>query len=201
MSSATMQQPELDDHRSRLLEAMASLVACRGYGDIAVADVVREAGVSKRTFYEHFTNKEQCCLSLFQAAADSALRTLRRSVNPELPWQDQLEFALFNYLGHLADGHELLRALFVDIHYMGVEGLMLRRSIIDSLADYMLEVIGSAPGKQGVFERHHAVAAVGAIHEWVLLHIEQGRGAHLRELAPQSVQLLLLMAGEARAAG
>ncbi len=187
-----------EDHRSRLLQAMAMLVACRGYGDIAVADVVREAGVSKRTFYEHFSNKEDCCLALFKAAADSALRTLRKAVNPELPWQDQLNHALTSYLGHLADGHELLRALFIDIHYMGVEGLMLRRSIIDALADYMLEAIGGGEHTDGVFERTHAVAAVGAIHELVLLQIEMGRGAQLLEIAPLAVQIVLRMAGGVR---
>lgn len=187
----------VEDHRTRLMQAMAMLVACRGYGDIAVADVVREAGVSKRTFYEHFSNKEECCLALFKAAADSALRTLRKAVNPQLPWQDQLDYALTSYLGHLADGHELLRALFIDIHYMGVEGLMLRRSIIDSLADYMMETIKPPEGGTRAFERLHAVAAVGAIHELVMLQIELGRGTQLREVAPLCVQIVLLMAGEA----
>ncbi len=188
-----------EDHKARLLQAMALLVACRGYADISVADVVREAGVSKRTFYEHFTNKEQCCLCLFQAAADSALRTLRKSVNPELVWRDQLDFALGNYLGHLADGHELLRALFIDIHYMGIEGLMLRRSIIDSLASFMQETV-TVPSSGGLFERNRAVAAVGAIHELVMQQIELGRGAQLREIVPLCCDIVAAMAGEATSA-
>lgn len=194
-SSADTNLSTTEDHKSRLLQAMSQLVAYRGYADISVADVVREAGVSKRTFYEHFINKEHCCLSLFQAAANSTLHTLKKAVNPDLPWRDQLDFALTSYLGHLADGHELLRALFVDIHYMGVEGLMLRRSIIDALATFMQDTVVT-PVAPGHLDRNRAVAAVGAIHELVMQHIEMGRGAELRELAPLSVEIVVSMASQ-----
>ena len=49
--------------RERLLEAMAGVVADKGYARVAVADVIDHAGVSRKTFYEHFANKEACFLA------------------------------------------------------------------------------------------------------------------------------------------
>ncbi len=48
------------EHRARLLEGMARAVAAQGYADTTIADIVREAGVSRRTFYEHFSDKTDC---------------------------------------------------------------------------------------------------------------------------------------------
>jgi AcrR family transcriptional regulator len=44
----------LGDHRERLIAAMAASVEERGYADTTVADVVRIARTSRRTFYQHF---------------------------------------------------------------------------------------------------------------------------------------------------
>ncbi len=58
----TMAAPEfpVPEHRSRLLEGMAVAVAQKGYAAVTIADIVREASVSRRTFYEHFGSKAEC---------------------------------------------------------------------------------------------------------------------------------------------
>src|SRR3990167_1507133 len=55
---------ERHEHRSRLLQAMAGVSASKGVAAATIADIVREAGVSKRTFYEHFDRKDACFLAL-----------------------------------------------------------------------------------------------------------------------------------------
>ena len=107
------------EHRTRLLQAMGSSAADRGFAATTIADIVREAGVSKRTFYEHFVSKEACFLALYRAVSASALRTLSESVRPEKPWHHQIETALNAYFGHLSAGPRLLRTLFVEIHHLG----------------------------------------------------------------------------------
>ena len=64
-------------HRSRLLEGMAQAVAARGYADATIADIVREAGVSRRTFYEHFGAKADCLVALYEASSHNALKLLQ----------------------------------------------------------------------------------------------------------------------------
>ena len=61
------------EHHSRLLEGMAKALAAKGYANITIADIVREAAVSRRSFYEHFATKADCLLALYESASEQAL--------------------------------------------------------------------------------------------------------------------------------
>ncbi|MDP2018838.1 TetR/AcrR family transcriptional regulator [Hydrogenophaga sp.] len=187
-----------NEHRVRLLQAMASVAAAQGLAATSIAAVVAEAGVSKRTFYEHFADKDACFLELYRAASASALRTLRESVQPERPWQDQVEHALGAYLAHLAAGPQLIRMLFVEIHHLGPDGATVRREVMQHLADYMLETINK---RDPVLTPTMAMAAVGGIHELVLQAIERGEAAQLELLTPSASAVVRLLAGAPSAPG
>jgi AcrR family transcriptional regulator len=59
-----------------MLAAMATAVGEKGYGSVAVADVIARAGVSRRAFYEHFDNKEECFLAAYDAGVESMLAAI-----------------------------------------------------------------------------------------------------------------------------
>ena len=59
--------------RTRLVDAMAQIVAEKGYPATTVADVVERAGVSRRTFYEQFADKEACFLAAYDAGLEAVL--------------------------------------------------------------------------------------------------------------------------------
>lgn len=181
-----------NEHRARLLQAMASVAAAQGLAATSIAAVVAEAGVSKRTFYEHFVDKDACFLALYRAASASALRTLRESVQSGRPWQDQVEHALGAYLAHLAAGPQLIRMLFVEIHHLGPAGATVRREVMQHLADYMLETINA---DATVLTPTMAMAAVGGIHELVLQAIERGEAAQLERLTASASAVVRLLAG------
>src|SRR5436190_15777275 len=63
----------LSVQRRRLFEAAASEFARSGYAEASAESISREAGMSKATFYEHFANKEECILALFDVAATEVL--------------------------------------------------------------------------------------------------------------------------------
>ncbi len=175
-----------DDHRSRLLQAMAHLASEKGITATTIADLVAEAGVSKRTFYEHFPGKEACFLALYRAASGSALRTLREAVRPERPWQDQVEQALQAYFAHLEMNPGLVHALFVEIHHLGPEGLRVRREVLRQLSDFMLVTVNGGAEHAPRLTPELALAAVGGITELVLQRVEAGQAGRLRELAPSA---------------
>lgn len=181
------------EHRRRLLQAMASMAATKGLAAVTIADVVGEAGVSKRTFYEHFESKDACFLELYQAVSMNALKTLRDSVSAERPWQQQLEQALQAYLTHMAANPELLRTLFIEIHHLGVAGERARRDVMDALASFMVETLGRGPGESAIDEGL-ALAAVGGINELVLQAIEQGRVAELPAMTPVASEVVRRLA-------
>ena len=76
-----------ESQRGRLLAAMAEVVASKGYGAVAVRDVIARAGVSRKTFYEHFDNKEECFLAAYDAGVEVDARRDRatRSAPPRPP--------------------------------------------------------------------------------------------------------------------
>jgi AcrR family transcriptional regulator len=60
--------------RRDLLRAAGTLAAREGYERTKVADIVAEAGLSKSTFYEHFTSKEKCFVDLYRRTSSQMLR-------------------------------------------------------------------------------------------------------------------------------
>ena len=63
--------------RTRLLEAVGRAVAEKGYGATTIDDIVRGAGVSKKTFYEHFRDKEDCFVAAYEAAGRELFERVR----------------------------------------------------------------------------------------------------------------------------
>ena len=187
-----------NDHRDRLLHGLAHCVSAKGYADTTIADIVREAGVSRRTFYEQFDGKPSALIALYESASLRGLRVLREAIDPARDWQTQVDQALSAYLGSLAQNPVLLRTLFVEILGLGATGLAARRRVHDQMADFMLDVINAGRGPARL-ERPMALAVVGGIHELVLQAIEQDRAQALPDLSAAAGRLLLAV-GQARAA-
>ena len=183
------QEPPANDHPSRLLQGLAQSVAAKGYADTTIADIVREAGVSRRTFYEHFDGKPAALIALYESASRRGLRVLQEAIDPARDWQTQVDQALSAYLGSLAQNPVLLRTLFVEILGLGATGLAARRRVHDQMADFMLDVINAGRGPARL-ERPMALAVVGGIHELVLQALEQDRAASLPALVPTAGRLL-----------
>lgn len=179
-----------DTHRHRLLEATAKAVAAKGYADTTIADIVREAGVSRRTFYEHFATKAACFIALYGAASHNAVKVLRAAIDPERNWETQVEQAMQAYFGCLSQNPVLMRTLFVEILGLGAEGLAARRKVNQEIASLMLDVVNSARGAQEPLSPDMAMAVVGGINELVLAAIEQDRVGHLDQLIEPVVRLI-----------
>jgi AcrR family transcriptional regulator len=180
---------ESKTHRDRLLAGMARVVADKGYAGSTIADVVREAGVSRRTFYEHFQSRDECLIALFEAASNGALQVVRGAMDPARSWQSQVEQAMAAYLGCLASNPALLRTLFIEILALGSPGLAARRRVNESIVEFILTAI-NGPGAEPVLLPDMALAIVGGINELILREIEQGRAADLQGVARTAATLV-----------
>ena len=184
------------EHRHRLLEGMARAVADKGYADTTIADIVREASVSRRTFYEHFAAKSDCLIALYEAASRNALQVLRSAIAVDQPWQGQVESALAAYLGYVSQDPVLMRTLFIEILHLGAAGLAARRRVNTEIADFLLGTVNaSRPGDAARMSPGLAMAVVGGINELVLQSIEDGRADDLRALVEPASQLVRSVAG------
>src|SRR5688572_25236353 len=57
----------VQNQRERILAAVGDVVSVAGYRDMSVEDVIVTAGISRRTFYEHFKNKQDAFLAAYDA--------------------------------------------------------------------------------------------------------------------------------------
>jgi AcrR family transcriptional regulator len=122
--------------RQRLLAAMASVVAQRGYAATTVADVVRAAGVSRSTFYELFASKEACFLDAYNDGVEDLLRAVREAVrDADHDWRGQLRAGIRAYLDRLARPDHFARVYIDEIHAAGAAALEARADALRRFAD------------------------------------------------------------------
>jgi len=80
--------------RERILAAAEELIAEKGCAGTSIEAIVKRAGVSTITFYEHFDDKEACFVAAFERAVGETLAALRATVPAELPWEQQVRQGL-----------------------------------------------------------------------------------------------------------
>lgn len=121
--------------RSRLIDAMAAVVAEKGFPATTVADVVERAGVSRRTFYEQFADKEACFLAAYEAGLAAVLERIRGAVDtaesqPGAGWRDRARAGVESFLALLASEPAFAKALQVEILTAGPAALDRRAGML-----------------------------------------------------------------------
>lgn len=181
--------PAVDDghRRGRILWALAVCMAEKGYQATTIADIAREARVSKTVVYAHFRDKEQCLLELYSRANEKVLDLVRRAQEDArtagLPWRDRLRAGIAAYVETLAAGPAVAWAALVEVQAAGRPALALRRQVIDRYVDLITEVAGRLaaehPGEVRPVSRELVLAGVGGVHELMLARVERGDAASL----------------------
>jgi AcrR family transcriptional regulator len=178
--------------RTRLLDAMADVVADKGYARIAVADVLRRSGVSRRTFYEMFGDKEACFLAALDARTALLQDVLAGSGAARQPDPlARLDSVLGAYLEALACEPAGTRTFLVEIYAAGPRALDRRRSIQQSFVDIVASIFARSPGLLGdrPEQRFATEAFVGAISSMVTSRVAAGEYDQLPALREPLVAL------------
>ena len=176
----------LASQRGRLLEAMAEEVADRGYGPTTVAHVVARAGVSRKTFYEHFTGKEDCFLATYDTAIAFVLDRVAEAAAQSTTWEERVRAGVTTFLATLAAEPAFSRAIILEVNAAGPAAQDRRRGVLELFAARYLEVNAQAREVDpavGPLPEPLALAIVGAIIEVVAAEVWAGRSAALGELA------------------
>lgn len=93
----------LASQRGRLITAFVRLAADRGYDKVTIIDIVSLAGTSKRTFYEHFKDKEDCLLQAFDTARTIMISAIVGEAGPVEDPVDRIRVGMRAYIQSLAD--------------------------------------------------------------------------------------------------
>lgn len=121
--------------RERLIVAMLSAAAELGYLETNVQDVIDRAGVSRPTFYEHFSNKEDCFLAAFDTSADRLRRKIDAAVrNGGGTWRDRVRGGLEALLRFAAAEPETARMMVVEARAASTAAVGRRVDLMDEFA-------------------------------------------------------------------
>jgi AcrR family transcriptional regulator len=199
--------PELvaASQRTRLLEAVGRAVAEKGYAGATIDDIVRGAGVSKMTFYEHFRDKEDCFIAAYEAAAGELFERVRAAQQEPGDWLERARAGIRAYLRWLAGDPALARVFLIEVAAAGPRAAACRERLRDRYAELTRELEGHArrerPGLPVLPDElvHALVAATDAV---VVRRIRETGAEALPALEPilLHLQVALLAGPEAAAA-
>jgi AcrR family transcriptional regulator len=120
----------IEIQRTRLLAALFEVSAERGAGNVAVAHIVERAGVSRRTFYELFADREECFLAGFDDALARASRFALADYDPSARWAERCRTALAGLLSFLDVERGAGQLLVVGSLGAGSRALERRQSVL-----------------------------------------------------------------------
>jgi AcrR family transcriptional regulator len=188
-------QVRQDRQRERLFAAASAVFARAGYADATAEAIAREAGMSKATFYEHFDNKEDCMLALYDYATELAQAAMREagSAHAADDARTRIRATIDAFLGSLAAYPEMAHTVTVEIIGAGPRAMEHRDEVLADYARYIDEV-NRADAEAGRTPRlaspEDAFAIVGAVLELASRQIRTGEPADIRDLEPVVERLI-----------
>jgi AcrR family transcriptional regulator len=120
--------------RARLLDATVSVVDELGWSSVTVADIASRARVSRRTFYDLFSNREDCLLAMLNDAVGRVERSLTAADLTSLPWVERVRTGLWTILCFLDRDPALARVCVVQSARSTRRVLEARETILTRLA-------------------------------------------------------------------
>jgi AcrR family transcriptional regulator len=168
---SALERPPAQRHRERLMEALAGCIRERGLRATQIADIVRVAHTSRRTFYECFPDKESCFVELVREATTQLLDAIEASVDPAAPWEGQVDQALATNLAALAEDPAVTATISRELPALGLRGAAVQRENIERYAGLVVRLVQSTRMRSaGVREvsLETAVMLVGGLNELVV---------------------------------
>jgi AcrR family transcriptional regulator len=121
--------------RERLIVAMLNAAAELGYLETNVQDVIDRAGVSRPTFYEHFSNKEDCFLAAFDTSAERLRKKVEAATRKgDDVWRDRVRFALEAVLRFASREPDTARTMVVEARAASATAVRRRVELLDEFA-------------------------------------------------------------------
>src|SRR4051794_34640386 len=146
---------------ARLMEGLAASIREKGLARTQVTDIVRHARASRRTFYNHFEDKEACFVELMNAMSDAFLEEVDRSIDREAPIATQIDQAIDTYLSLVTSDPGLTQTFASPS--LGERIVMAQRDGFERYAELIVAVVESDS------ERDPRVAPVSTERAYMLV--------------------------------
>jgi AcrR family transcriptional regulator len=183
------------DFRQRLLEGMAAAIRECGFRDSTVADIVRHARTSRRTFYEHFASKQACFIALLRETNTDLIRHIAATVDPTAPWDAQIRQAIEAWVAASQSDPPITLSWIRELPSLGEDARHLQRESVEAFV-VLIQELASTPELRaaGVTapSRQLTIVLIGGLRELLAANVEDGGAiTDITEVAVQATQAML----------
>ncbi|NBH03615.1 TetR/AcrR family transcriptional regulator [Amycolatopsis sp. SID8362] len=167
-------------HRQRLLDGLAESITETGFRDTTVADVVRRARTSRRTFYEHFASREECLIALLADANRAMIEQISDAVDPGAPWALQVRQAIESWIACAESEPAITLSWIRDVPALGAAARDLQRDAMEGFIA-MTQRLTDTPSLRAAGisppSRQVAIILLGGLRELIATTVEDGGSA------------------------
>jgi AcrR family transcriptional regulator len=182
----------VSNQRERIIDALAVVCSAKGYAAVTVEDVIAQAGVSRRTFYDLFSSKQECFLVAYELVMDRVLRAVERAYHGESgEWPERMTRVLGTLLSQLAAEPELARLVMVDVLAAGQPALERRDAALGRFEVFFNAGAAGLPMPDRE-RRLLARAVIGGLAEAIYNRIATGGTERLPDAGPDLLYCMLV---------
>jgi len=176
--------------RERILDAVANLVATKGYAALDVNDIAEQAAISLKAFYEHFADKEDAFLVAYELGHAKGLALVERTYAAQPGWREAVRAGISTLFHFLASEPAFAHIALVDA-LTATTHTAERSSVgVRAFARMLVPGLEEAPG----YARPPAVtieAIAAGVFELCLHYAVQGKIRELPELTRDGTYIAL----------
>jgi AcrR family transcriptional regulator len=179
------------NHRERLTAGVIAAVAEHGYRDAGVTQIAAAAGVSRRTFYDFFSSKEDCYFDAYGLIEEHLLRIVSESGEGRRSWTAKVRARVLALVEVLAPNPDLVRFTLLAPPTTGGAALERQREFLRRLVDSLTD---GAPNGRGhsVPSDEELEALAGAVSAVLTARVASDDASQIAGEAPQLVEMVLV---------
>jgi AcrR family transcriptional regulator len=181
----------VSNQRERILDAVLQAASRSGYAAMRIEDVIAIAGVSRRTFYDHFANKEEAFLAAYELVLDQLLTGVRSAFGSGESWPSRVRRGLAAFLNLLASEPVLAQVCVVEALAAGPRALARRTAAMQAFQSLLMppadDALATTTAPPVAIE-----AIVGGIYEVIYSRVTTQRTEELPSLLPSLLHSALL---------
>jgi AcrR family transcriptional regulator len=182
--------------RARLLAGMAAAIAEHGYRQTTVADVVRHAHTSRRTFYQHFGSKQDCFIAVLRESSARMVRQIAAAVDRRAPWEAQVRQAIGAWIDSARSEPAVTLSWIREVPALGDAARQLQREALEEFI-VLVQTLTTTPELRaaGIMPppRQFAVILLGGLRELIATTVEDG--GDIADIVPVAVAATMAMLG------
>ncbi|MEU5884652.1 TetR/AcrR family transcriptional regulator [Spirillospora sp. NPDC047279] len=174
--------------RDRLVDAFVEVVAEHGYPQATISRITRAAGVTKKAFYDHFADRDECFLTAYEQGTDLILARVEDARETAPTWPEGVLAAMCALLSVLAAEPRFARVSVVEINSAAPRVRGVRTRYLEGFRTLLTSPRHGVPGVPDAV----ADAVIGGVYSAIYLKVDAGRAEELPELVSSLTYFVLL---------